>query len=118
MIILTRKTENSVKNPVLVAVLRDKIFQPSKVPTKIYILACAHVFFNINMSLIQTTRAHTPRGQTTLLTVWGSLLLPVNFINRTNAPLTTIYERRFLRTQARSLKSTSGNLYPGPDRDT
>jgi hypothetical protein len=39
-----------------------KIFQPSKVPTKIYIIYCTHIFFKINMSLIQTTAPPPPRG--------------------------------------------------------
>jgi hypothetical protein len=33
-----------------------KIFKPSKVPIKIYILSCVHISSNINMSLIQTSR--------------------------------------------------------------
>jgi hypothetical protein len=34
-----------------------KIYEQSKVPSKICILSCAHISFKINMSLIQTTRA-------------------------------------------------------------
>jgi hypothetical protein len=41
----------------------SKVCQPSKVPTKIYALCCAHVSFKINMSLIQTTRPPPPENQ-------------------------------------------------------
>jgi hypothetical protein len=41
------------------------IFQPSTVTTKIYILPCAQISFEINTSLIQTTGdPPTPRGPT------------------------------------------------------
>jgi hypothetical protein len=39
------------------------IFQSSKLPAQIYILSCAHISLEINMSLIQTT-APPPRGPT------------------------------------------------------
>jgi hypothetical protein len=35
----------------------SKIFQPSEVPTKIYILSWAHISFEINMSLREATRS-------------------------------------------------------------
>jgi hypothetical protein len=40
----------------------SKIFQPSKVPVKIYILSYVHISFKISMSLIQKTRA-PPRNR-------------------------------------------------------
>jgi hypothetical protein len=40
----------------------SKILQPSKVPTKIFILSCVHISFKINISLIQTTPPPTGRA--------------------------------------------------------
>jgi hypothetical protein len=57
------------------------IFQPSEVPTRMYILSSAYICFKMNMSLIQTTRApkrtnSAPGGVPHSL---GNLCLPRNW---------------------------------------
>jgi hypothetical protein len=53
------------------------IYQPSKVPTKIYILSWTHISFKINVSLIQNTCAPQRTNsapQEALSTVWEPLV--------------------------------------------
>jgi hypothetical protein len=65
----------------------SQVFEPSKVPTKMYILSCPHISFKINMSLTQTTRALSPRGPTAPSPRGGGAQFENLWANRSTATL-------------------------------